>query len=191
MPAVEPRPKTWTREEYYRLAAAGAFEGQRVQLVEGGIVEMSPQSSRHATGIQLVTDILRAVLGPGVLVRVQLPLALGKLSDPDPDVAVVRGSPRDWAERHPDSALLVVEVADTTLAYDRREKASLYAKARILEYWVLDLVDGKLEVHREPRRDPGAVFGAAYGSVVALDAAAQVSPLAAPTAKIPVKDLLP
>ncbi len=190
MPAAEPRPKVWTSEEYYRLAAAGAFEGQRVQLVEGGIIERSPQSGPHAAVIEMVVAALQRVLPAGLAVRVQAPLDLGAPSQPEPDVAVVSGPPRDRIRGHPKKAVLVVEVSDTTLRYDRREKASLYAKARIPEYWVLNLVDNRLEVHRDPGPNADAPFEHGYRRVVPLAPGESVRPPGA-AADVPVAELLP
>ena len=116
------RLRRWTREEYDRLVAVGVLgEDERVQLVEGEIVEMSPQSAAHATALCLAEEVLRRTFGEGFVVRVQLPLALGPDSEPEPDVAVVRGGPRDYRDRHPagQDTILVVELADSTWRFDR------------------------------------------------------------------------
>src|SRR5689334_11505584 len=109
MGAVEIR--RWTRDEYQRLADIGLLSpDEHVELVDGEIVEVPPQRSRHAVGIRLAARALRAVFGPDFDVLVQLPLALGPRSQPEPDLAVVLGSPRDNLEEHPETAVLVVEV---------------------------------------------------------------------------------
>jgi Uma2 family endonuclease len=124
-------------------------------------------------------------------VRNQLPLVLGLLTDPEPDLAVVPGNARDYATAHPTSALLVVEISDSTLDYDLTDKASLYASGGITDYWVVDLVNRRLVVHRIPQSDPGAAFGARYSQVAQFGPADQTSALAAPQAAVAVSDLLP
>jgi Uma2 family endonuclease len=112
--------KRWTREDNDRMIDAGIFApGERVELLDGEIIDISPQKSGHTTAVRLTEEALRAVFGAGFEVRTQMPLALDSYSEPEPDVAVVPGSPRDYRDAHPSSALLVVEVTDSTLAYDR------------------------------------------------------------------------
>lgn len=141
----------WTRAQYERMIEAGVFdEDDRVQLIEGEIVTMSPQGSRHAVGIRLVHQALRAAYADDYLVDVQLPLALGASSEPEPDVAVVEGDPRDYIGTHPRTALLVVEVAESSAAFDRTRKQALYAQHGIEVFWLLDLEVDHLEVYRRP-----------------------------------------
>ena len=131
MPALKPRTRKWTRAEYYRMADLGMFRDQRVELIEGTIVQMPPQKNFHVIGIGLVEQRPRAAFGPRYWVRIQAPLHLGPRSAPEPDVAVVPGGSRDYTRTgHPTTALLIVEVSETTLAYDRGRKASLYARTR-------------------------------------------------------------
>ncbi|MDR7427524.1 MAG: Uma2 family endonuclease [Armatimonadota bacterium] len=178
------RTKLWTREEYERLVAAGAFPPEaRVQLLQGEIVEMTPQSAAHAAAVELVQGALQA-LGAEYRVRVQLPLALTPDSEPEPDLAVVAGPPRTRAEHHPATAVLVVEVADTTLEFDRTRKYAIYARARIPEYWIVNLVDHVLEVYRDPQEST-------YRTTLRLAPGQSIAPLAVPTSQIPVSDLLP
>lgn len=185
-----PRPLRWTREEYYRLADAGFFRDRRVMLIEGEILAMSPQNEPHARGITLTDWALAAAFGPGFWVRNQCPLDLGLTSDPEPDLAVVPGSPRTNTAR-PTTALLVVEVADTSLAYDTGAKANLYAAGGIADYWVVDLANNRLHVFRDPQPDPAAPHGHRYAGRATLDPAASVTPLAAPASPVKVADLLP
>jgi Uma2 family endonuclease len=124
-------------------------------------------------------------------VRLQAPLALDDDSEPEPDVAVVAGEYRDYVSGHPSTAPLVVEVADSSLGLDRRLKGGLYARAGLPEYWIANLVEGVLEVHREPRLEPGAAYGWVYRFVEILRPPASVTPLGAPGSFIPVADLLP
>jgi Uma2 family endonuclease len=170
----------------------GFFQDRRVQLIEGEIVEMPAQKNFHAMGITLTEDALRAAFGPGFWVRVQMSLDLTPLSVPDPDLAVVAGTPRQHnRNQNPTSALLIVEVSETTLAFDRRFKASLYARVGIADYWILNLQDRQLEVRRNPVPDATACFGFRYGDETILLAGDFVSPLAVPNAQIAVVDLLP
>ena len=186
-----PQVHQWTRDEYYKMAEAGLFEGKHVELIEGRIIEMSPMGSAHATGVSLASDRLRSVVGPGFLTRSQMPLDLGDLSEPEPDIAVVAGTARDYTKAHPKVAVLIVEVSESSLDYDRTEKASLYAAAGIPDYWVLNLVDRRLEVRRDPVPDPSELYGFGYKTVMILEAGDFVSLLAAPQSSIAVADLLP
>jgi Uma2 family endonuclease len=181
------RTKLWTREEYDRLVALGAFPPDaHVQLIEGEIVEMTPQGAAHAAAIRMIEEALRSAFPVGYDVRVQLPLALLPDSEPEPDVAVVSGSFRDYLTHHPEAAVLVVEVADESLAHDRARKATVYARGRVPEYWILNLADRQLEVSRDP--DPG---NGSYRTAHIIRDGDEAAPLAAPAARIPVNALLP
>ncbi len=126
----------FSRVQYERMTEAGVFGPEdRLELLDGEIIDMPPQKSRHATAVTLVAEALRTIFGPGATVRVQLPFCLDDRSEPEPDVAVVPGNPRDYRDAHPSRALLVCEVSDTTLAYDRGRKLAAYARAGIPEYW--------------------------------------------------------
>lgn len=185
-------PRRWTRVEYEQMIEHDLFRPEeRVELVDGEILRMAAQNSPHMTAVGLVDDALRAAFGAGVHIRAQGPLAVDPMSMPEPDVAVVGGSRRDYRNEHPESALLIVEVADTTLSFDRRWKANLYARAGIPEYWIVNLGARQLEVHRDPEAMPAARYRWAYGTVRRLGAEDEVSPLAAPEARIAVADLLP
>ncbi len=151
------RIKHWTRVEYERLIDLGAFApDERLELLGGQLVVREPQGRPHATGIRLVARALRAVFGPDWNIEAQLPVALDEESEPEPDIAVVTGGPRDYIESHPSRPELVVEVALASLALDRGEKASLYARAGVADYWIVNLVDNVLEVYRRRQR-PGGV----------------------------------
>jgi Uma2 family endonuclease len=120
-------------------------------------------------------------------VQVQAPLALGTDSEPEPDVAVISGSRRDYAE-HPQAALLVIEVADSSLRFDRQVKGPLYARAGIPEYWIVNLVDRTLEVYRQPEQRDDAWD---YRLVQSLRPEESVAPVTLPTQALQVADLLP
>jgi Uma2 family endonuclease len=188
----EPRPLRWTREEYILASEAGVFLERRVQLIGGEIIEMPAQKNWHAMGITMVADALRLAFGANVWVRVQMTLDLSPHSLPDPDVAVIPGALQSHPPTGiPTSALLVVEVSETTLSFDRNHKACLYAACGIADYWVLNLVDRQLEVYRDPVADPARPFGHRYDSRTDLGPADAVTPLALPAARIAVADLLP
>ncbi|MDR7486592.1 MAG: Uma2 family endonuclease [Armatimonadota bacterium] len=179
------RIKRWTRDEYERLVVAGHFHPEaRLQLIRGEIVEMTPQSAAHATAVDAVLHALLGIFREGHQVRAQFPLALSDDSEPEPDLAVVRGHRGDYSRSHPSSALLVVEVADTTLAFDRGPKLAMYALAGIPEYWILNLPDRALEVYREPTGDR-------YRVTRRLGPQETVAPVAAPDVRLQVADLLP
>ncbi len=180
----------WSREEYERLALAGMFHPEeRLELVDGEILKMRPQGSAHATAVTLVENALRVIFGPKYVVRVQMPLALDPDSEPEPDIAVVSGSPRDFRDGHPNSAELVVEVADTTLEFDRGRKAMLYARAGIPEYWILNVRDRQMEVHRQPTE--GRLSTPSYQHNVVLNPSQSITPLRSSQHSIPVLDLFP
>jgi len=185
------RTRRWTRVEYDKLIETGFLgPGDKIELLGGQLCVSEPQNNPHATAISLGLEAIRHALAPGWHVRVQLPIALDDESEPEPDLAVVSGGPRDYAD-HPSRPALVVEVADSSLALDREHKGSLYARARLPEYWIVNLVDRVLEVHRESGPDAGAPYGWAYRVVLTLGPDEHVTPLAAPSARLLVADFLP
>ncbi len=183
--------KCWTRVEYDRLVHFGAFRGDPVELIDGQLVVAEPQGSYHVTAVGTADDVLRAVLPAGWIVRTQAPLALDDASAPEPDLAVVPGTRADYRDAHPERPALTIEVADSSLDFDRQHKGSLYARAGIADYWIVNLVDRTLEVYRDPGLDPSAPYGWRYQSVETLAPPAIVRPLAFPSAPIRVADLLP
>lgn len=186
------RRRRWTRKEYARLGELGVFRpGEPVELLGGELVVSEPIGSPHAAAVGLTADALRAAFGAGWIVRVQAPIALDEESEPEPDVAVVSGDHRDYRDAHPSHAAVLVEVADSSLAFDREQKASLYARAGVRDYWIVNLVDHALEIHREPTPDASAPLGWRYAAVDVLWPGATASPLARPQARIAVADLLP
>jgi Uma2 family endonuclease len=183
----------WQGVDERRLMSRGVLQpGERLELVGGDLLIRERQGDQHALAIELVGDAFRAALGAGWRVRVRLPVALDDESEPEPDVSIVQGTPREAAGRstrsRPD---LIVEVADSSLAFDRREKGSLYARAGVPDYWIVNLDDRVLEVYREPRPAVEAPFGWRYTTVRSLGPGAVVSPLAAPLAHVIVAYLLP
>lgn len=183
----EPRVRTWSKAEYYQMADLGWFRGQRAELIEGEIVAQSPQNWPHSVTTDLVAERLRQAFSSSAWVRMQLPLDFGASSEPEPDVSVVSGR-REGYSSHPTTALLIVEVSETTLRFDRRDKASFYAAHGIADYWVVDLVHRRLEVRRLPQPDATQAYGFAYADVSVLNPTDSVTPLALPAVAIPVAD---
>jgi Uma2 family endonuclease len=189
-PAIGTR--KWTRLEYERLVEAEILgPGDRIELLGGEMIVKEPQHSPHATAIRLTARALRRVFGDGWDVSVQLPVALDAESEPEPDVSVVQGDPRDYRDAHPQRPALVVEVSLSRVAFDREHKGSLYARAGITDYWIVNIPERRVEVYREPAGDGAARFGWRYVSVSTLGPGETVSPLAMPVARIPIADLLP
>lgn len=184
--------RRWTRREYERLIAQGLLhEDEPVELLGGQLMVAEPQGSAHAVGVSVVARVLGRAFGPDWYVMAQLPIALDEESEPEPDVAVVPGDPRDYREAHPSRPVLVVEIAESTLSFDRRDKGGLYARAGLQDYWIVNLVDRVLEVYRSPGPAPGVPFGWAYHDARRLGPEASVSPLAAQRSIVVVADLLP
>ena len=163
-------------------------EDEPLELIEGRLVVAEPQNSPHAKAIELTADALRAAFGRGWRIRIQLPIALDPDSEPEPDVSVVAGSPRDDREDHPSHPSLVVEVADTSVRLDRTVKARVYARGGIAEYWIVNLMARVLEVRRRPRRRAGR--HATYTTVTIARAGESIQPLAA-SRPVAIDDLLP
>lgn len=137
------------RAGYHQLGESGAFEGKRVQLIEGVIIAMNSMRGPHATAVVRLNEILLPqVIGKAHL-RPALPLALSSFSEPEPDFTIVT---LDESDDHPSTATLIIEVADSSRAFDLGLKARLYAAAKIPEYWVVDLQTEKLVVHLEPKK---------------------------------------
>ncbi|HET7342744.1 MAG TPA: Uma2 family endonuclease [Methylomirabilota bacterium] len=180
------------RVRYDRLVEAGLFgPDDRVELLDGLLIAREPQGGRHAVVVGLVRAALEKAFGRAYHMREEKPIALDPHSEPEPDVVVVAGRFRDYLHAHPSRPVLVVEVADTSLALDRLRKGRLYARAGIADYWVVNLVDEVLEVYRKPVKAAAAQREWRYDSVRRLRRTATVTPLAAPRARIRVSALLP
>ena len=165
MTLISIAPRTWTRAEYRRLGELGVFDNDRVELFRGEIVQMSPQDPLHSGAVENLSSLLFAVLGGRKTIRIQLPFHAPDNSEPEPDAAVLN---REYAlqcrqgKTHPERAELIVEVARTSLEYDRLEKSSLYAQAGVPEYWIVNLVDMLVETYSEPGADSSHPFGWSY-----------------------------
>jgi Uma2 family endonuclease len=180
----------YTVDEYFALVEAGRLDPDaRVELLEGVIVGKSPQTPRHAATVSLVQKALVPAFDDGVVDSVvmnQRPFIASDRSGPEPDVAVVPGTERDYVERHPSSALLVVEVADSSLSQDRLTKSRIYAAAGVPEYWIVNLVDEVVEVYRSPDADLRL-----YAQTTTFARTDSIRPVHAPGVVVHVADLLP
>ena len=184
--------RRWPRREYARLIDHGFLdEDDPIELLDGLLLVKEPQSSPHRTAVLLVAKALEAAFGEGWFVQTQSPIVLDDRSEPEPDVCVVRGAPRDYVDAHPARPALIVEVAHSGLGLARGRKAAAYARAGVADYWIVNLVERTLEVHREPAR-PGPARGHwGYAVVETLVAGDTIAPLAAPSASLRIADLLP
>ena len=181
----------WTRHEYERLMGHDFLhEDDPVELLDGLLLVKEPQHSRHRTAVLLVARAVERAFGEGWFVQTQSPIVLDDRSEPEPDVCVVQGSPRDYVDAHPTRPALVVEIADSGLRLARGRKAAAYARARIADYWIVNLIDRALEVHREPARPGPARRHWGYAAIETLGADATITLLAAPSARVRVADLL-
>ncbi len=187
MAVTHAQPRLWTLAEYYALGEAGFLE--HTELVEGAIIAMTPQGPEHSSSLTFANQLLVTAFGGTHFVRVQLPLAVGERTELEPDFALI---PRDKFDpaRHPSTADLVIEVSVTSLAYDRYEKASLYARAGVPDYWILNRNTRNLEVYREPRPDSEAPFGFGYGSRRIFGENEECAPLLAPDRAVRAAELL-
>jgi Uma2 family endonuclease len=190
-----PRRRTWTADEYHRAATGGLFHpDEKMELIWGEVVrKASPQGSKHFAALRRATEALETPFGDRDEVRPQGPLTISDESEPEPDVLVAAGTSDRYERRHPGptETLLVVEVSDTTLAFERGEKASLYASFGIRKYWIVNLPAQQIEVYREPGQLTDAPHGFAYKTTIIRTRGESISLLAAPDATISVSDLLP
>lgn len=161
------------RAEYDRLVAAGVFHGERVELLAGRLVTMSPIGSRHAETVDRIAERLFAGIRGRGRVRVQSPFAAGDESEPEPDLLIA--PPGNYADQHPALALLIVEVADSSLAEDLELKARIYEGSAVEEYWVVDLVHERVLVHRRVERGWGAPLAHVRGETLAPQALPDLS----------------
>lgn len=145
------KPRRFTRAEYDQMVAMGLFGDERLELLQGVIIAMSPNDPPHASPVQKLTELLVLALSGRASVRVQLPLIAVDESEPEPDIAVVPCG--DYDEAHPAQALLVIEVADSSLRKDRYVKGPLYAASGFREYWLVNVAARQVEVHRGPSGD--------------------------------------
>lgn len=184
--AVEPRRRLFTVEEYYRMAESGILDpDDRVELIEGEIIQMAAIGSRHAAIVDRLTRLFTSRLGERAIVRVQNPVRLSDLSEPEPDISILHDREDFYAGGHPGPAetYLLIEVADTSLPFDRERKMPLYGRSGVPESWLVDIENGRVTVHR----GPGAT---GYADVRLLEDAGSIAPLAFPDDAFEVGEIL-
>ena len=179
-------PRLFSRQDYYRLAEQGILApDERTELIYGRIIRrMSPMGRPHSVALIKTADALESAFGDGHTIEQQMPVQLGSGLEPEPDVMVLPGVSDDYLDApRPSDILLLVEISDTTLRYDRGTKAAMYAAEGIPEYWLVNLNGRTLEVHRQPE-------SGRYASVEMYAEVETVAPLSAPNAPVRVADLL-
>lgn len=184
-------PHRWTLSAYRQLNKTGLFHDVKTMLIDGEIFVMPMPNPPHDTALGLTDDYLRRAFATGYHVRNQMGFDIGAKTDPGPDLAVVPGSIRDYANQTPTSAVLVVEISESSLPIDTTKKVELYATASVPDYWVIDLENRKLHVFRDPEPKPTGLGATAYKSRQSFDPSDSISPLAMPSATVKVADLLP
>jgi Uma2 family endonuclease len=190
--SISAKTRRWTRLEYERLIDLGVFRpDERLELIAGWLTVREPQGGPHSMAMELVGDALRLAFGRGWRVRAQLPVALDDESEPEPDCSVVAGTARKAIEPIPSRPALIVEIADTSLPFDRHFKGSMYARAQVQDYWIVNLVDRVLEVYRQPSAAAETPYGWRYADIQRLAGAASIVPLALRRVHIAVADMIP
>ena len=183
---VEMKRRRFTVADFLRLAEVGFLaDDERVELIRGEIIEMSPISEGHASTVMRLVSLLSRMFGQRALLSVQNPVQLDDATLPQPDVALLR--PRDdfYGQRHPgpEDTLLLIEVSDTTLTYDRRVKTALYSAAGVMEYWIINLQKRQIEVYREPQSE-------GYRTMTRYAPGEMLSPLAFPDINLKVDEII-
>ena len=184
--ALEPTKHRFTATEYAQMGQAGIFaEDDRLELIDGEIVEMTPIGGRHAACVKGLNRLFSRGLGDAALVSIQDPVHLGEYSEPQPDVALLRPRADRYAAGHPtpDAIFLIVEVAETSSTFDRRVKLPLYARSRVPEVWLVDLAKETVTVYCDPA-------AAGYRTAQTLRRGETLSPLAFPDLELAVDDIL-
>ncbi|ABA21125.1 Protein of unknown function DUF820 [Trichormus variabilis ATCC 29413] len=179
--------RLWTVEEYHRMAEAGIFGAdERVELLEGKIIWMIAKGTAHRSAVTRTDRLLQNSLKDLALICVQDPVKLNDRSEPEPDIAVVKIDPLDYADHHPtpSEVYLIIEVADSSLKLDCVTKSQAYSQAGITDYWVLDVINRQLHVFRQPTPQ-------GYESKVVLAEDATIVPLEFPDLQIAILDMLP
>ncbi len=191
-PAEHPTRRLWTHADYHKAGELGLFgPEEQLELINGEVWHKArPRSAAHAFATILTGETLRSNIGPDFHVQEEKPVVLDDLTEPEPNIMVVRGTRRQmFSLATPANAVLVVEVSETTLRFDQTVKAEAYARSGIADYWILNLRFRQLEVRREPGLLGDGQWG--YRSLQIILSGSQISPLAAPDVVINVADLLP
>ncbi|MGH2356091.1 MAG: Uma2 family endonuclease [Chloroflexota bacterium] len=182
-----PARRRLTVDEYYQMAEVGILRPhERVELIDGEIIQMSPIGDRHAAAVDAANAVFSGAVGQRTIVRIQNPVRIDGYNDPQPDLQLLRPRADYYAGRppRPPDVLLIIEVADSSLMYDRWTKLPIYAQAGIPEAWLVDLTSDALEVHRQPGPQ-------GYSVVRRFRRGERVAPQALPDVMIAVDDLLP
>lgn len=184
---IEPTARGFTVSEYYRMAETGIIQpGERVELIEGRILKMSPKGPLHSSSTSLAAEFFIVHLSDRAIVRIQEPVHINDRSEPEPDVVLARPVENKYSDHHPmpDQILLILEIADTSVRYDREVKSLLFAQAGIIQYCILNLNSKELEDYRNPGSE-------GYRSKQTYKADEQFSLVAFPETQIVVRGLLP
>jgi Uma2 family endonuclease len=184
-----PAPHRWNVDDFFRASEAGIFDSQRVELIEGELIDMPSQKDPHAWAISRLVRSLLEMFPDPYWIKIQATLRFTDYSAPEPDIAVMSGPPSPPAIETP-RPLLIVEVSETTLSYDRGAKASLYAANGIADYWVADVIAKQLYVMRKPSRDPAKRYGWGYTEIAILTVGDTLAPLAKPDTGVAVQSFL-
>ena len=190
-PKKPPVRHRFTIAQYRALGGSGLFQNAKTILLAGEVFTVPMPDPPHDTALGLTDAWVRSAFAVGHHVRSQMAFDIGTENDPGPDLAVVAGGIRDYAARTPTAAVLIVEVADSSLFLDTTTKAELYATAGVPDYWVIDLENRRLLVYRDPVPLPSGLGATAYQTHRAFGPNDAVSPLALPSAGVRVGDLLP
>ncbi len=184
----EPVRRVWTRKSYHQLAEAGFFgPDEKLELIEGDILTLSPVGSQHSITVLRTFQFLAKAFGSDFHVNIQQPIVLNDLTEPEPDIIVAKGESTLYEDHHPrpDELLLVVEVSDTTLQFDRTHKSALYSANGIPEYWIVKPPQRQVEVFRQPES------GSNFHSNEILSDGQMLSSVQSPETTIQISDLLP
>ena len=183
----------WTNSKFEAMSGLDEFQDQKFLLIDGELYEMPAPGPHHTRCTQKLTKLFLKSFESAFSVRSQLSMTIGELSNPLPDMCLAVGDDDIYSEVHPtpNDVPLLVEVSDTTLRFDLGPKMHLYASAGITDYWVIDLNDRLLHVHRDPVADEATPRGFRYGSVQVLTESDTIAPLAAPQTPLRITDMLP
>jgi Uma2 family endonuclease len=179
--------RSLTSADYYQMMESGIIrEGERVELILGQIFTMAAKGTRHTVATSRLLKSLLMLIGEQAIVRCQDPISLPNHSEPEPDIAIVRLRSDDYVNSHPSPAdiILVIEVADSSIQFDRETKAPLYAAAGISEYWIVNLIDNRLEIYRQPE-------GSIYASIQIVTPPRSINLLQFPEIAVEISDFFP
>jgi Uma2 family endonuclease len=179
--------RSLTSADYYQMMESGIIrEGEKVELILGQIFTMAAKGTRHTVATSRLLKNLLMLIGEQAIVRCQDPISLPNHSEPEPDIVIARLRSDDYVNSHPAPAdiILVIEVADSTIRFDRDTKAPLYAAAGIREYWIVNLIDNRLEIYRQPE-------GSIYASIEIITPPRSINLPQFPEIVVPISDFFP